>query len=406
MNVPGWLAGLREARSPLGADLAPMVFEASRVEVDMLIDRLPALASRHEALRLGWPDLSDLGSPQAVTDTVLEAHTHSGDISGFAADLALAGYRRAGKPLWQARLVQTRQSQKQYLVVGVDRMISDPWSLHVLAQELCLLCGTGPIPDLGRLPAQFGAVLTDRTGWSSASDARIEQLHWQRQVAQANFGTDPRVARTAVTPARICRVPLTDDDEQTLVALALEHRTTLLAPVVATVHMVWRSHVQAAETVLITEVGYRGAQELDCAVAPLMEPRLVRIVSDQHAGQLIWQVRNVLLDVLDNSSVPLATDPTPMHPFISQPDRMTLLVEFDTPNRPTVDDSLLNLLDGPNNWAVGPPRADLHVMVRGDYSAPFVYLAHNSLAVTDDFAADFADALILALRQLGCEGDG
>ncbi|MBY0391448.1 MAG: hypothetical protein K2X56_26025 [Mycobacterium pseudokansasii] len=404
MSVPDWLIGLRDARSPLGADFAPLVFQASGIDPDMLVARLPVLASRHEALRLVWPDLS-VDSPEAVVDAVLGVDTHGGDISSVAAALALTGYQCAGKPLWRVRLVATVQPPQQYVVVGLDRLITDPWSLHVLAQELCLLCQAGPLPDLGRLPAQFGTVLADRAGGSDDSDARTERLYWRRQLAGANFGADPRVSRTAVTAARIRRVPLTPDDEQAMVALASAYRTTLLAPVVAAVHMVWRRQVDAAETVLLTEVGYRDTQELDGAVAPLMEPRPMRMVSDVHAGQLISRARDALLDVLDNSCVPLATDPAPMQLFFDHPDRMTVLAEFDTPNRPAVSDSALNLLDQPSIWALGPPRADVHVMVRGEHQAPSVYLADNPLAVTDQFADEFAYGLVSALREMKSDID-
>ncbi|VBA54554.1 hypothetical protein LAUMK191_03134 [Mycobacterium attenuatum] len=399
MSMPGWLIGLREARSPLGADFAPLVFEASAIDLDMLVARLAVLASRHEALRLLWPDLS-AAAPETVVDAVAGADTHAGDIGSFAAELALAGYRRAGKPLWRARLVATVQPQQQYVVMGLDRLISDPWSLHVLAQELCMLCQGGPPPDLGPAPAQFGAALAERAGGSDESDARTERLHWRRQLAGANFGADPRVPRAAATTARIRRVPLTVADEHAMVSLASAYRTTLLAPVVAAVHMVWRRQVDAAETVLLTEVGYRGTQALDGTVAPLMEPRPMRIVSDVGAGALISQARGALLDVLDNSCVPLAADPAPMQPFFDHPDRMTVLAEFDTANQPTVHESALNLLDEPSIWAVGPPRADIHVMVRGDHRAPSVYVADNPLAVTGRFADEFAHQLVWALREM------
>ncbi|WP_176358231.1 condensation domain-containing protein [Mycobacterium persicum] len=404
MSVPGWLIGLRDASSPLGADFAPLVFQAVDIDPDMLVARLPVLVSRHEALRLVWPDLS-VGSPEAVLDAVLGVDTHGGDIGSFAAALALAGYRCAGKPLWRVRLFATVQPPQQYVVVGLDRLITDPWSLHVLAQELCLLCHAGPPPDLGPPPAQFGAVLADRAAGSDDSDARAERLHWRRQLADANLGADPRVPRSAVTAARIRRVPLTADDEQAMVALASAYRTTLLAPVVAAVHLVWRRQVGAAETVLLTEVGHRDTQELDGAVAPLMEPRPMRITSDVRAGPLISQARDALLDVLDNSCVPLATDPTPMQPFFDHPDRMTVLAEFDTPNQPTVPDSTLNLLDQPSIWALGPPRADVHVMVRGEHRAPSVYLADNPLAVTDQVAEEFAHGLVSALRAMTSDVD-
>jgi hypothetical protein len=261
-------------------------------------------------------------------------------------------------------------------------------------------CGPASGPHLGPTPAQFGVILADRAARAGHPEAPAERAHWRRQVIAVDFGADPRVARAGPVPARIRRVPLAAEAVRATVGCASAHRTTVLAVVVAAVHLVWRRWVGSAETVLLTEVGYRADLALDGAVAPIMEPRPVRIGSHRGEGfgTLVDRVRGVLLDVLDNSSIPLAADPTPLLPFTSRPDRMTVLVEFDTANEPAAPGSALTLLDEADFWAPGPPRADLHVLVRGERGAPAVYLAHNPLAVSEAAAAEFvsrvADVLL------------
>lgn len=380
-----------------------MVFRVDgHLDVDMLTDRLCILAARHQALRVAWPDLADIGSPERVADEVLDVwDTHDGDVRSFAMAMALAGYRRPSVPLWLVRLVRTTRSG-EHLLVGLDRAISDPWSLHVLAQELSQLCGAGPVPELGPAPAQFAAILADRAALADHPDGLAERAYWRRQVSEVDFGADPCVVRAEPVPARARSIPLDAEGARILVTLASAHHTTMLAVVAAAVHQVWRRWVGVPETVLLTEVGYRDDPALDGAVAPVMEPRPVRIVGcpGEEFGALVDRVRDVLLDVLDNTSVPLAVDPTPLRPFTSRPDRMTVQVEFDTANDPTAPGSMLALLDEIDYWSAGRPRADLHVMVRGDRGAPALYLVQNPLAVSEAAAAEFAEGVSNALRGM------
>jgi hypothetical protein len=393
VSLPGWLAELRAAGNPLGADLAPLVFACPGLGAGLLTDRLAALADRHEALRLTWPGGTVHDSPDRVVAEALdvwETPAGVGEVEAFGTAMALAGYRRAGAPLWRAWLAGG------HLVVGLDRMIADPWSLHVLAQELSLLCRHGASALPGPRPAALGAVLAERNALAEHPDALGERAFWHRAGPGTAPG-GPRIARVGPVPALTRPVPLTTADTRALVALAASHRTTVLAVVAAAVDQVSRRWFcrHAGDTALLTEVGYRHDPALDGAIAPLMEPRPLRIPPG--GGSPVARARDALLDVLDNSSVPLAADPTPLRPFLADPGRMTVLVEFDTPNRPAAPGSLLTLLQAE---PAGQPRADLRVRVRGEREAPELSLCVNPLAVRDAAAAEFADAVVVALRGL------
>lgn len=391
---------------PLTADLAPLVFEVDgRLKPAELRDRLCQLTARHESLRLRH-DRADvrLDPEQAVDAAFSVATTLSGDIVDVATAMAMAGYRRPGAPLWSVRHVR-RTDGTEHLLVGLDRGVADSWSLHIVAEELIDLYGCGgdgTPPGRGMSAASASEMAAHRASVADG-DLAAEHDYWSVVLSDLDFGTDPRVGRSLSLPAVTNAVMLGDDEAVRVADLAAARRTTVFAVLVAAVHRVWGRWIGTDDTLLLTEVGHRDDPRFDRTVASVAEPRPVRVRSarSMEFTDIVDSVRGVTLDVLDHCSVPLAVDDRPVRPFIRAVDRMTVLVEFDTPNAPSAvrADPTLRLRDDIAVRCARASRADLHIMLRLGERGPELYVAHNPLAMSAAGAANFRAELADVLRS-------
>jgi hypothetical protein len=391
--VPPW-----PDHHPLGGDLAPLVFRLSGDPTpDTIRTTLAALADRHEALRIGHPDQNELGSGEWVARRIFDTwHTTKGSMPAFVRVLARSGHRHEGSPLWTVR--RLRLADEDYLLVGLDRSIADAWSQHVVATELCQLFAAGDTPAG---PGQLGEFLAHRDEMAAA-EAATEQRHWRKTLAGADFTGEPRVSRAPAPITDLFPVVLPDDVAVRLAQFAAARHTTVLAVVIAAVHLTWSAWTGRRDTVLLTEVGNRDDPRFDNSIVPAAQLRPVRVISrpGEPFGDLVDHTRDVLLDVLDHCTVPLTHDIAPVAPFVEQPDLFTVLVEFDTANSPPAGPSgAPTLLDDITVRTARPPRADLHVMVRTPAGAPVIHLAVNPLAMAGHEAVAFRRDLVTSLRS-------
>ncbi|MGK2915904.1 MAG: condensation domain-containing protein, partial [Porticoccaceae bacterium] len=247
-----------------------------RVDIDALELALRGLVERHESLRTGFEAREGVAvqvvqSAEAVTAGLrLEVQGVAGD-SPAEREQALNDWLRAGAaepfdlsrpPLLRAQLLRLND-QEQVLLLVVHHIVSDGWSMDILARELGALytafCAGEPNP-LAELPIQFADyTLWQRQGFGTAVLEKQLQ-YWSNQLdglEMLALPTDrPRSVRTghggAVQHFEIALSVLTE-----LKALARRENVTLYMLLLAAFQVLLMRYSGQQDVVVGTAVAGR-----------------------------------------------------------------------------------------------------------------------------------------------------
>ncbi len=215
-----WFLHRLEPESPV-YNMPAALHLPGRLDRAMLAAALGEVARRHESLRTRFVAFDgELGEPVQVIDPPAPVPLPEIDLAGLPAARRLEEARRLARaealhpfdlargPLLRTALVRLGErldEEEQLLLLTMHHVISDGWSLRVLARELSALYAAGlegrpsPLPELA---IQYGDYAVWQRGWLRGEVLEAELAHWRARLAGAPPVLDlpldrPRPARSS-----------------------------------------------------------------------------------------------------------------------------------------------------------------------------------------------------------------
>jgi amino acid adenylation domain-containing protein/non-ribosomal peptide synthase protein (TIGR01720 family) len=318
------------------------------LNADALAGALTALVERHEALRTTFPTVDGrgvqvAGPPFAVRPAVRAVA--GSDVGRVLLDEVLRPFDLAAGPVLRASVLELGEAE-HLLVLVVHHIVTDGWSMGVLADELGRLYSAavgGPPAALPPLPlryADFAAWQRDRlTG--PALDDRIS--YWERQLSGVPVlelpADRPRPAvRTTAGATHRCTVPAAVTAR--LAELGRTRGATLFMTLVAAVQVLFARYTGQRDIALGSVTAGRSWDELAGLVGFFVNTVVLRsrVEGDPSFADFLTEVRATVLDALTHDEVPF--------------DR---LVELLAPDRDASRSPLVNAMVVLQNAPSAPP---------------------------------------------------
>jgi amino acid adenylation domain-containing protein len=282
---------------------------------------LDAIWARHEGLRSvfvveeGEPRvellLAERGMPLLEHDLreVVDAHE---ELQRLMVEEANAGFDLAQGPLIRAHLVRM-QEEEHVLLLTQHHIVSDAWSMGVLARELGVLYGAfhrqqpSPLPDL---PVQYADYAAWQREWLRGERLQKQSEYWREALADApvllELPTDrPRPLQQSFTGG--C-VPIRMDRDLTrrLRELSHGHGTTLYMTLLGAWAAVLSRLSGQAEVVIGTPVANRRRAETEGLIGFFVNTLALRIdlTGEPSVAEMLKRVRNVVLGAQEHQDVP------------------------------------------------------------------------------------------------------
>ncbi|SEC47099.1 non-ribosomal peptide synthase domain TIGR01720/amino acid adenylation domain-containing protein [Amycolatopsis tolypomycina] len=272
---------------------------------------LTALIARHESLRTTFPSVDGrprqvVGEPWQLALPVTEVSGEDGLRRLLAEDLARP-FDLARGPLLRARLVRLA-ADDHALVLSLHHIITDGWSMGVLAGELATLYGDerAALPALPIQYADFAAWQRERL----TGDFLAEQLgFWRRELdglRPLDLPTDRPRPATRTSNGAEHEFTLGAEALDGLRRLSRDRDTTLFTALVAACQLVlrrWSGQDDVAVGTVTSGRDHAGVQDL---VGLFVNTVVLRSsVDGRHGfGQLLGSVRRHVLDAFAHQDVP------------------------------------------------------------------------------------------------------
>nr|6OYF_A Chain A, Txo1 [Eleftheria terrae]6OZV_A Chain A, Txo1 [Eleftheria terrae]6P4U_A Chain A, Txo1 [Eleftheria terrae] len=292
--------------------------ELDEVALRAALDRIMA---RHEVLRtrFEWHE----GEPVQCIDAEARFPLVRQELEGEAAELAhwqqveaRSPFDLGTGPLIRGRLLKLG-AQEHVLLLTMHHIVSDGWSMSVLAHELGTLYrayaqeGTAPEVDpLPALPLQYADYALWQRRWLDGERQQRQLAYWQQQLAGApalvSLPTDR--PRPALQDYRGDSIELTFDAglSQGLRALSQRHGTTLYMTVLAAWAALVARLAGQPEVVIGTPVANRQRAELEGLIGFFVNTLALRVDlgGEPSVAGLLAQVRERVLAAQSHQDLP------------------------------------------------------------------------------------------------------
>ncbi len=277
-----------------------------------------ALTARHESLRTRFAAASgtavlviDPAGPPLGTDDLSAAPDQEASLAELRTRATAAPFDLGAGPLARARLVTLAPGRHAFLVT-VHHIISDGWSMDVLARELSALYtafAAGQQDPLPPLPVQYADYAAWQRAWPAEATARQAEF-WSRALdgAPAELALPADRSRPAEQDYRGDRVRFELDAELSgqLAELSRRHGVTLFMTMLAAWALVLSRLSGSSEVVIGTPTAGRRQEELAGLIGFFVNTLALRVdlAGGPEVAGLLRRVRDVTLAALDHQDVP------------------------------------------------------------------------------------------------------
>jgi amino acid adenylation domain-containing protein len=286
-----------------------------------LAGALDALVARHEALRTRLVsdsgvlsqqiDPADAGFGLQMVDLTGSADA-AAELAAIRQQEASAPFDLAWGPLARGRLVALAPD-RHVLLLTLHHVMSDGWSMDVLARELGLLYTArqrGEADPLPPLQVQYADYAAWQREWLSGPVLAAQSEYWTRALAGApallELPTD--APRPAEQDYRGEQLPVELDAELTAALQALSRRCgcTLFMTVLAGWALVLSRLSGQDEVVIGTPTANRRRAELEGLIGFFVNTLALRVdvAGDPTGAELLDRVRGVTLAALEHQDLP------------------------------------------------------------------------------------------------------
>jgi non-ribosomal peptide synthetase component F/thioesterase domain-containing protein len=280
------------------------------------------IIQRHEVLRTVFPEID--GKPvQRVLQRMpfklteinishLPEDTRAQECDRIGLIEARAPFDLASGPLLRVTLVRL-SSDDAVLLVTTHQVVSDGWSIGIMAKEMGLIYGalsTGKPAELPELPLQYGDYALWQLNWLQARGMSAETEYWTRQLAGVRpfqvIADHPRSAVPTTNGAIASRV-LPRELTNRAQALSGERGATLFAAALGALCATLTRYTGESEIVLGTQVSDRDQVELEPMIGQFVNSLILRIKleDDPRFADLIEKLRDTVSDALEHRHIPI-----------------------------------------------------------------------------------------------------
>jgi amino acid adenylation domain-containing protein len=292
------------------------------LDADALGAALREVVRRHESLRTTFE--SDGARPAQVVSTTTEFAVGSIDLSALSpaerdAELSRLTTEEAGRPFDLARGPLLRASllrldeAEHVLLLTMHHIVSDGWSLEVLARELAALYEAyrrGHESPLAELPIQYADYSVWQRDWLQG-DALEEQLtYWRRQLAGAppalDLPTDrPHPARRSYEGASLA-VELPSALTEELRAFSRRAGVTPFMTLLAAWQALLARYTGQTDIAVGVPIANRQRRELEDLIGLFVNTLVLRtdLSGDPTFSELLAHVRGTALEAYAHQDVP------------------------------------------------------------------------------------------------------
>ena len=280
------------------------------------------LITRHHSLRTRF-DIVD-GSPIQIVDEVSEFRIDLEDLNGDQkSDLEMVARRRAQEivrqpldleegPLFRHKLLRL-SDRDHFLVVVLHHIISDAWSMSVMAQEIGKLYSAfakGQSSPLAPLPVQYADYSEWQRRWLTGDVLNEQLTYWTRKLAGAPKRLKWPIdhTRPAVQSFRGSSVTLqlTNAMTKELRAIALKSDSTLFMVLLAALQVLIGRWCRQEDFVIGIPVAGRTHREIEGLIGFFVNILALRadLKQDPSFIDLVGRVQKTTLEAYDHQDLP------------------------------------------------------------------------------------------------------
>ena len=303
-----------------------------QVDQDAMAQALADVAARHEVLRTIFPD--DGGMPrQHILDTeaarpeLVVREVSDDDVAGAVAEVAGRGFDLTAELPWRAELLVCGP-ERQVLVLVVQHIAGDGWSMGVLARDLSAAYDArrvGSVPGWAPLAVQYAdyalwqrAVLGSEDDPGSVISAQL--AYWTKTLAglpaELQLPADrPRPAMASHRGA-VVRLRVDAQTHAGLVAAARSGRATVFMVVQAGLAVLLARLGAGSDIPLGVPVAGRADVALDDLAGFFVNTLVLRtdVAGDPSLGEVIARARRAALGAYAHQDVPFERLVELLHP--------------------------------------------------------------------------------------------
>ncbi|MGW4293409.1 amino acid adenylation domain-containing protein [Micromonospora chersina] len=287
----------------------PMWRVEGPLDRDRLQRALDAVVARHDALRTTFVERD--GVPRAVLAPHVDAAVDWRE-AGSAAEVARAAEVEAARPFDLAtgplfRVVVWRLGDGEHvLLAAMHHIVSDGWSIGLLARELAAHHDGGAVPELPLRYVDFAeAQRRELDGDRLAADV----AYWRSQLAALpalHLPTDRPRPEQPSHAAATSEFTLGPELVSGLHRLGREHGATLYMTLLAAFQVLLGRWSGQDDFGIGTPVAGRGRPEVENLIGLFVNTLVMRarLAGDPTFAELLGRVRDDALDALDHQDVP------------------------------------------------------------------------------------------------------
>lgn len=293
-----------------------------RISSDLVQQAWRTIIERHEVLRTVFPEVD--GKPvQRVLPRVpfklteinlarLPAGEREQESDRIGLIEARSPFDLASGPLIRATLIRL-SAEEAILLVTTHQVVSDGWSIGIMAKEMGLIyqaLSTGKAAELPELPLQYGDYSLWQVDWLKARGNSAEVEYWTRQLSGIRpfqvIPDHPRLAAPTTNGAIASRV-LPRELTNSAQAVSGARGATLFAFALATLCATLSRFTDESEIVLGTQVSDRDQVELEPMIGQFVNSLILRVklADDPRFADLIERLRDTVSDALEHRHIPI-----------------------------------------------------------------------------------------------------
>lgn len=278
------------------------------------------LVERHESLRTRFVARED-ASPRQVIDTAerfrMTAEDRSdrppdrGELEEWIRDYTTRPFDLEEGLPFRAHLIKL-SGRKHLLTLVMHHIVSDGWSLSVLARELQECYGqirAGASPDLPRLPVRYRDYACWQQERLEAPPMKRARNYWLETLAdppQLDLPTDRPRPPTQSHRGETLFFSFSAERSDTLRALAADRRCSLFMLLTSLVFLLLHKHTGQEELIAGTPSSGRSHPDLEGQIGFYLNMLALRtaVNPEQSCEELLEQVKRDLLEAYDHRDYP------------------------------------------------------------------------------------------------------
>jgi amino acid adenylation domain-containing protein/non-ribosomal peptide synthase protein (TIGR01720 family) len=289
-----------------------------RLDVAALEWSATQLARRHEVLRTTFPAVSGVGVQRVAPAAGgrIEVIEVAGEEAARAAVKAEAvrGFDLAHGPLWRVTLVQLDE-EDHVLVVVLHHIISDGWSVGIMARELSKLYERDQRQReemgsaLSPLPLQYGDYTLWQRGWLEGEVLAEQTEYWREQLAglaPLELPTDYRRPAMMTSAGGKVECALGEELTERLEALSRREGVTLFMTLLAAFQVVLARWAGQRDVAVGTPIAGRRHVETEGLMGFFVNTLVLRLqwTGNPTFVDILRQVRTTVLAAYEHQDVP------------------------------------------------------------------------------------------------------